>query len=118
MAEECIIITILLIFAILAMLRYKRKRWAIAILPLLVLPVVSSVAGVVSEYILGVEFNFIGAVITIMTAMIVSCTWIGFLTATLLQRRKTRTSYMIVCIAFDVILAAVLLADYYTALPQ
>lgn len=118
MTGECVIITLLLIFAALALLRAKRRKWAMAILPLMVLPVVSSLAGMVCEYMLKVEFRFIGAVIAIMIALIASCTWIGFLAATLLQKRKARVPYMVGCIAFDVILAAVILADYYTALPQ
>lgn len=117
MAGECAVITVLLLFAAFALMRAKRRKWAIATLPLAVMPFVNVMAKVVSEEILGVGYTFIVALIVIATAMVVSCTWIGFLTATLLQKRKYRTTYMVGCIAFNILLSVILLLDYYAELP-
>ena len=117
MAGECAVITVLLLFAVFALMRAKRRKWAIATLPLAVMPFVNVMAKVISEDVFGIGYTFVVALIVIATAMVISCTWIGFLTATLLQKRKYRTSYLIGCIAFNIILAVVLLADYYTELP-
>lgn len=117
MAGECAVITVLLLFAAFALMRAKRRKWAIATLPLAVMPFVNVMAKVVSEEILGIGYTFIVALIVIATAMVVSCTWIGFLTATLLQKRKYRTTYMVGCIAFNILLSVILLLDYYTELP-
>ena len=117
MAGECAVITVLLLFAAFALMRAKRRKWAIATLPLAVMPFVNVMAKVVSEEILGIGYTFIVALIVIATAMVVSCTWIGFLTATLLQKRKYRTTYMAGCIAFNILLSVILLLDYYAELP-
>ena len=117
MAGECAVITVLLLFAAFALIRAKRRKWAIATLPLAVMPFVNVMAKVISEDILGIGYTFVVALIVIAIATVISCTWIGFLTATLLQKRKYRGAYLAGCIAFNVILAAILLLDYYTDLP-
>ena len=117
MAGECAVITVLLLFAAFALMRAKRRKWAIATLPLAVMPFVNVMAKMISEEILGIGYTFVVALIVIATAMVIACTWIGFLTATLLQKRKYRGTYLAGCIAFNIILAVVLLLDYYKELP-
>ena len=117
MAGECAVITVLLLFAAFAMMRAKRRKWAIATLPLAVMPFVNVMAKVISDDILAIEYTFIVALIVIAIATVISCTWIGYLTATLLQKRKYRTSYLAGCIAFNILLAVILLTDYYAELP-
>ena len=72
--------------------------------------------GFTTSVVLKVKLNFVTEMCIIMGALIVSCTWIGFLTATLLNRRKARLPYMIGSIAFNVILAAVFIHHYYVLL--
>lgn len=117
MVGECAVITVLLLFAAFALLRYKRRKWAIATLPLTVAPFVNVMAYVVCEELLDIRYTFMAALVVIMTSMVISCTWIGFLTATLLQRRKFRTAYFMGCIAFNILLAVILLLDHYAELP-
>ena len=117
MAGECAVITLLLLFAVFALIRAKRRKWAIATMPLAVVPFVNYIAYVISRELLNADYTFIVALIVIAVALIISCTWIGFLTATLLQRRKTRTVYLMGSIAFNLILSTVLLLDYYIELP-
>lgn len=117
MAGECAVITVLLLFAAFALIRAKRRKWAIATLPLAVMPFVNVMAKMISEELLGIEYTFVVALIVIMTAVVISCTWIGFLTATLLQKRKYRTAYLMGCFAFNILLAVILLLDHYAELP-
>ena len=117
MAGESAVITVLLLFAAFALIRAKRRKWAIATLPLAVIPFVNVIAKLFCEKALGIPYTFVIGLTVIMTAMVISCTWIGFLTATLLQKRKFRTSYLIGCIAFNLLLTVILLMDYYTELP-
>ena len=116
MAGESFIITCLLFIAMASLLRAKRKKWAIATLPLTVLPAVNTIVGFVTKVVLEVQLNFVTEMCIIMGALIISCTWTGFLTATILNRRKARVPYMICSIAFDVILAAVFIRHYYILL--
>ena len=117
MVGECAVITVLLLFAAFALIRYKRRKWAIATLPLTVVPFVNVMAYEVCEELLSINYTFLAALIVIMTAMVFSCTWIGFLTATLLQKRKYRTAYLMGCFAFNILLAVILLLDLYNELP-
>ena len=117
MVGECAVITLLLLFAAFALLRYKRRKWAIATLPLAVVPFVNYAAYLVSKYLLNAEYTFMVSLIVIAIAMVISCTWIGFLTATLLQKRKFRTAYLMGCFTFNILLAVILLLDHYAELP-
>ncbi|MCH5199859.1 MAG: hypothetical protein J1F60_02775 [Oscillospiraceae bacterium] len=117
MVGECAVITVLLLFAAFALIRYKRRKWAIATLPLTVVPFVNVMAYMICKELLGIDYTFFASLVVIMTAMVVSCTWIGFLTATLLQKRKLRTAYFMGCIAFNILLAVILLLDHYAELP-
>lgn len=117
MAGECAVITVLLLFAAFALIRAKRRKWAIATLPLAIIPFVNVMAKLFTETVMGRDYTFVISLVVIMTSMVISCTWIGFLTATLLQKRKLRTSYLLGSVVFNIILAVVLLVDYYMELP-
>lgn len=116
MIGESFIITGLLLIAAASLLRSKRKKWAIATLPLIVLPAVNALVGFFGRVILKIRIGFVTDVCILIGAMIFSCTWIGFLSATLLNRRKARIPYMIGSIAFNIILAAVFVGYYYSVL--
>lgn len=116
MLEECIIIFILLVFAAFGMLKSRRSRWFIAILPLLVIPFVNVAVNLFCSNVLNITLTIEIMATAITLALVISCTWLGFLTATLLGGRKYKITYLFGCIAFDVILALVILADYYKTL--
>lgn len=116
MIGESIIITALLFIIVMAMLKSKRKNWAVATLPVMLLPAINAVAKPFCVFVLKVDFTFVIAVWTILIAVMASCIWTGFLTATLLHRRKTRLAYLFGCTAFNIILAAAFMWDHYHAL--
>lgn len=99
-----------------SLVRSKRKRWAAATLPLLLLPAVNSVAKPFCVFVLGIDFTFVIAVWTILIAVMASCIWIGFLTAVYLNKRKNRVVYMLSCTAFNIVLAAAFMWNHYHAL--
>ncbi len=116
MVGESVIITMLLGIMSFSLFRAKRKRWAVAALPLILLPAVNSVAKPLCVFVLGIDFTFVIAVWTILVAVMASCIWIGFLTAIYLNKKKSRVAYMLSCTAFNIILAAVFMWDHYHAL--
>ena len=116
MIGESIIITALLFIIVMALLKSKRKKWAVATLPLMLLPAVHSLAKPFCVLVLKIDFTFVIAVWTILVAVMASCIWTGFLTATLLNKRKTRLAYLFGCTAFNIVLAAAFMWDHYHAL--
>lgn len=116
MIGESVIITALLLIVVIAMLRSKRKKWAIATLPIMLLPVINAIAKPFCVLVLKVDFTFVIAVWTILVSVMASCIWVGFLSATLLNKRKTRLVYLFGTTAFNIILAAAFMWDHYHAL--
>ena len=115
MAVECGVITLLLVFIIGAFLRSKRRTWAFATLPLLLVPATHAVSIFIMGPVLKLKISLAMASIPIIIALVVSCTWIGFISATVLQRRKTRLTYLASAIAFEVALSLILISSYYFA---
>ncbi len=115
MIGESVIITALLFIIVTAMLKSKRKKWAIATLPIMLLPAINSIAKPFCVFVLKIDFTFVIAVWTILIAVMASCVWTGFLTATLLNKRKTRLAYLFGCTGFNIILAAAFMWDHYHA---
>lgn len=116
MIGESVIITALLLIVVIAMLRSKRKKWAIATLPVMLLPFINAIAKPFCVLVLKVDFTFVIAVWTILVSVMASCIWIGFLSATLLHKRKTRLAYLFGSTGFNIILAAAFMWDHYHAL--
>ncbi|MCM1299532.1 MAG: hypothetical protein NC203_11340 [Firmicutes bacterium] len=112
MLGESAIITALLLILILALVRSKRRNWAAATLPLMLVPAVNCLIKPICDMI-NTDFTFEISVWVLLIAVMVSCVWVGFLTATLLNRRKTRAFYMIGCVLFNFILAGAFVFDYY-----
>ena len=98
MLGESAIVTALLLILVLALVRAKRKKWAMATLPLMLVPAVNCLIKPVCGMI-NTDFTFEISV------------WV--LTATLLNRRKTRALYMTGCVLFNFILAGAFVFDYY-----
>ncbi len=113
MIGESVIITALLLILVAGMLKSKRKNWAAAILPLILLPAANAAAKPFCLLVLKIDFTFIIAVWTILISVMASCIWIGFLTATILNKRKSRLVYLFGCTAFNIVLAAVFMWDHY-----
>lgn len=116
MIGESIIITALLLIIVIAMLKSKRNKWAIATLPIMLLPAINALSKPFCVLVLKIDFTFVIAVWTILIAVMASCAWTGFLTATLLNKRKTRLTYLLGCTVFNIILAAAFMWNHYHAL--
>lgn len=112
MLGESAIITALMLIVILALLRAKRKKWALATLPLMLVPAVNCLISPVCSMI-NTDMTFEISVWVLLIAVMLSCVWVGFLTATLLNRRKARALYMTGCVLFNFLLAGAFIFDYY-----
>ena len=113
MAAECLVITILLLFVIFGFMKSRRKKWAAAVLPLIVVPLANGLSKFFITDLLGLEFTFVLAVGVVVTALVASCTWIGFVSALVLQKKRSRITYMSITILFDILLSIILVNIYY-----
>mgnify|MGYP006874638096 CR=1 FL=1 len=113
MAIECSVITLLMLFIVGAFIRARRKMWALATLPLFLVPSTHAISIFVMTIVLKLEVTLALAAIPIIIALVVSCTWIGFVAATMIRKKKSRISYLAICVGFDVILSLILISSYY-----
>lgn len=116
MVYQSLVITILLLFFVLACMRIKRRVWAGATLPIMVVPGVNCVCYFIVSFLMGLDYNFYFASLVILIALAISCTWIGFYCAMALPKKKTKTVYMIIAILFNLVLSFILVYDYYEKL--
>lgn len=113
MAIECGVIMLLLLFIVGAFIRSKRKMWALATLPLFLVPSAHAISIFVMTIVLKLEVTLALAAIPIIIALVISCTWIGFFGAISLHKKKSRISYLAITVGFSVILSLILISSYY-----
>lgn len=110
MGVECAVIAGLFAIFFVAFLRAKRKIWALAMLPLLLVPLTD----VVIEYLIisamKINVTAFGAILALVIAVAISAAWIGFYAGKLDQKRYKAT-YIGITNAFNVALAAIIIAD-------
>lgn len=116
MVYQSLVITILLFFFVFACMRTKRRVWAGATLPIIVVPCVNCTCYFIVAVVMGLEYNFYFASLVILIALAISCTWVGFYCAMALPKKKSKTVYMIITILFNLILSFILVLDYYNIL--
>lgn len=113
MAGECLVITMLLLFVILAFMKSRRKKWAAATLPLIVVPLANGASQTIMTGVFSYQPPFMLSAGIVAGALVASCTWIGFIAALVLQKRRARANYMLVTISFNILLSVILILDYY-----
>lgn len=108
----CWAIVIVLLAAAFAFLRSGRKRYAVAILPLLLVPFVHIFSGVISRFLTNVLplpiMNL--RVLIDCTAGLVSCLLLG-LASRSIEDQRTRVGFFWCCAGFVVILTLVLVTN-------
>lgn len=117
MAAQCLVIALMILMIAFGFMRAKRVKWAVATLPLVVLPLVNGVFEKVLELVNGGAFNFMTAMAEIVISVVISCIGIGVCSALLLKGKKTTIPYISVSFLFTLVLALILINHYYTAMP-
>lgn len=115
MAIECGIIAG--IFAVMAIGFFVKKRnlWALATLPLALVPLVEFLLDFVFESAISVELTPYVRIIGLLIAVAVSCVWIGFVSVGMKSRSK-RFTYLGTTYVFNVLLAAILIYNILSEL--
>ena len=108
MAIECIVITG--VFVVIAVLFFRRKRidWALAVLPLTLVPLTDFVLEFIVTKVFKAEVTAYGGIIAIVVAVAFSAAWIGA-SSMALKHKSTTATYIAITNAFNVALAAILI---------
>lgn len=110
MAIECGAITGIFILFVIIFFRTKRKEWALATLPLLIVPLSDFVLELLIVKAFKIEVTAFGGILMLVIAVAVSAAWIGA-AAGLLKHKRTKATYIGISNAFNVALAAILIND-------
>ncbi len=113
MAIECgVIAGIFLVFSMIFFIR-KHTEWAVATLPLILLPLSDFVVELVLLKIFKVEVTAFGAILTLVISVAASAAWIGSASAALRTKHSKRTAGTFIAISnlFNIALAAILIND-------
>lgn len=116
MAVECgVIAGIFVLFAFIFFVR-GHKEWALATLPLILLPLADFVLEIIVIKMLKVEVTALGAFLTLVVALAASAAWIGAASGILRTKHNKRTAATFIAIAniFNVLLAVILVIDILT----
>ena len=116
MAIECGVITALLIVIMVVFIRKKRIPWAIATIPLMLVPFTEFVLDLLLWQLFGLHVSVFARLIALIIAIAVSCVWVG-MSSMSFKSKKVRVSYIVVCNIFDVLLGIILIHYIIDELP-
>lgn len=113
MPGECIVTSLIILALSIACFRAKRKNWGYAVLPLGLVPLVVGMGMYAVGMFYKDSYHHIVPGVLIIVSLVASCIWIGIVSTILIKTKKLRIPYLGVSIAFDIILALILLSRYY-----
>ena len=113
MAVECGVIAGIFVLFVFVFFRRGHSEWALATLPLILLPLADFVLEMVIIKMLKVEVTAFGAILTLVVALAASAAWIGAASGTLRAKHYKRTAATFIGISnvFNVALTAILVMD-------
>lgn len=114
MGIECGVIAAMFTVIVIVFFRKKRKLWALATLPLTLVPLTEFVLDFIFGFALKIVIGPYGRILALLIAIAISCAWIG--TASIgIKNTKKRVTYIGITNAFNVILAAILAHNILSA---
>lgn len=113
MASECLVIFLLIGGLCVGFFRAKRKNWALAVLPLAIIPFVVGAVMLCCTVLFHVEYSFILPMTLTLVSLAASFIWIGIASAILIKTKRLRIYYIVVAVGFDFVLSLILLIRYY-----
>ncbi len=116
MAIECGVITAMLIVIMIVFLRKKRIPWAVATIPLMLVPFTEFVMDFLLWQLFGLHVSVFIRLIALLIAMAASCVWVG-MSSMSFKSKKVRISYIAVCNIFDIMLGIILIHYMLDELP-
>lgn len=110
MAIECGAITGVFALFVIIFFKSGRKEWAIATLPLALVPFTDFILELIVVRALKVEVTVFGGILTLLIAVAASAAWIGGASGSL-KHKRTKATYIGISNVFNVALAAILIND-------
>lgn len=108
MAVECGVISTMFLLMAIIFFRRKHIEWALAVLPLVIVPLTEFVLVLVIEQILHREIDVFGGILALVIAVVTSAIWI-VVASTKLKSKKTAATYVAITNFFNVALSAILI---------
>lgn len=116
MVSECLVVTLIIGMMAIGFFRAKRKNWGFAVLPLIVIPLVTGLVMYVVSDVLKLSYNFTLPMVVIVGSLAGTSLWLGACSMILIKTKKLRIPYMMSTMAFSVALSFLLLIQYQLAL--
>ncbi len=110
MAIECSVIMAIFILMAVVFFRKKRKVWALATLPLTLVPFMEVLFDFFIPTVLAIDIGPFVRMIALLVAVIASCVWIGCVSMSM-KSKKRRITYIGITNVFNLTLAIILI--YY-----
>lgn len=117
MAGECLVIALILGALNIGFFRANRKNWALAVLPLGLVPLVTGLTLWCLDTFFDISYTFMLPMILIVVSLFASCVWIGIACWILIKTKKLRVYYLIASIGFVFTLSLIMLIKFYYAIP-
>ena len=117
MAEECLVISLILGALIIGFFRANRKNWGLAVLPLGFVPFITGIVLFIIGKPFKYEYGFVLPMVLIVASLFISCVWIGIACWILIKTKRMRIYYLIASIGFVFILSLIMLLKLYYAVP-
>lgn len=112
MPSECLVITLILGVLVFGFFRAGRKNWALAVLPLMVIPLVCGFTMYTIIDIMHKSYDPIFPTILVMASLAVTCIWIGMASMILIKTKKLRIPYVAATVSFSVVLSVIIILKY------
>lgn len=110
MGIECAVIAGMFVLFIAVFFCTKRRQWAWATLPLLLVPLTDVTLEFLIAKAFKVDVTAFGAILALVIAVAVSAAWVGFL-AGHLDHKRYKASYISITNLFNVALAAIIISN-------
>ena len=108
MAVECGVISTLFLLMAIIFFRRKHIEWALAVLPLTIVPLTEFVMVLVVKKIMHREIDVFGGILALVIAIAASAIWI-VTASTKLKSKKTAATYVTITNLFNIALSAILI---------
>ena len=120
MAIECVVIAGVFLLLVLIYFKRDHKEWAIATLPLVLLPLSDFIIEMVLIKIFKVNVTAFAAILGLVIAVAASAAWIGAASAALRANHSKRTAATFIGISniFNIALAAILISNILSRAQQ
>lgn len=116
MGIECGVIAAMFAIIVVLFFRRKRKLWAFATFPLMLVPLCEFILDLVLIELFSLNFGPFARMVGLVIAVAASCAWIGFVSVGM-KHRKKRITYIAITNVFNILLAVILIYNILGEIP-